>query len=250
LEAAARRYEALYAKFKSESGALDSAITALEGKIAKSSEELEAKKREIEENERKITSIKPTIDAINTLLRSFGFMNFNLVESTESGFYEVKRPDGSDAKKTLSEGEKSFITFLYFYYLVGGSFSSSGGTNDRVVVFDDPVSSLDADILFIVCNLIKKVVAEMRSGTSPIKQILVLTHNIYFHKEVTFDKTRDGLGTALKDETFWVIRKISQRSELWSSMENPIKSSYELLGERLGRNHHRIRRSRTSCAEF
>jgi hypothetical protein len=37
------------------------------------------------------------------------------------------------------------------------------------------------------------------------------------------------LGTALKDETFWVIKKTSQRSELWSSKENPIKSSYELL---------------------
>lgn len=192
----------IYTKFKSESGALDAAITALEGKIAKSSEGLEAKQAEIEENEKKITSIKPTIDAINRLLKSFGFMNFHLVESTESGFYEVKRPDGSVAKKTLSEGEKSFITFLYFYYLVGGSFSSSGGTNDGIVVFDDPVSSLDADILFIVCNLIKKVVSEMRSGASPIKQVFVLTHNIYFHKEVTFDKTRDVLGTALKDETF------------------------------------------------
>jgi wobble nucleotide-excising tRNase len=218
----------LYTKFKSESGGLDSAITALEEKISKSTEELGAKKAEIEENERKITSIKPTIDAINKLLKSFGFTNFHLVESAESGFYEVKRLDGSDAKKTLSEGEKSFITFLYFYYLVGGSFSSSGGTNDRVVVFDDPVSSLDADILFIVCNLIKNVVSEMRSGTSSIKQVFVLTHNIYFHKEVTFDKKRNA-ATARSDETFWVVRKTSQRSELMPFAENPIKSSYELL---------------------
>ncbi len=218
----------IFTKFKTDSGALDSAINALETKIGKSSTELEAKQSEIEENEKKITSIKPTIDAINKLLKSFGFTNFHLVESAESGFYEVKRPDGSDAKKTLSEGEKSFITFLYFYYLVEGSFSSSGGTNDRVVVFDDPVSSLDADILFIVCNLIKKVVAEMRTGTSPIKQVFVLTHNVYFHKEVTFDKKRSA-GKAKADETFWVVRKSSARSVLVSHDENPIKSSYELL---------------------
>lgn len=218
----------VYTKFKSESGALDAAITALEGKIAKSSQELESKQAEIEDNAKKITSIKPTIDAINKLLKSFGFTNFHLVESAASGFYEVKRPDGSDAKKTLSEGEKSFITFLYFYYLVGGSFNSSGGVNDRVVVFDDPVSSLDADILFIVCNLIKKVISEMRSGTSAIKQVFVLTHNIYFHKEVTFDKKRKAT-TARSDETFWVVRKTLQRSELMPFAENPIKSSYELL---------------------
>lgn len=221
--------KAIYDKFKGKYGGLGKAIASLESQIEAEIKNFDGKQEEIEENERKITSIKPTIDAINKLLKSFGFSNFHLVESSGGGFYEVKRADGSDAKRTLSEGEKSFITFLYFYYLVGGSFSSSGGTNDRIVVFDDPVSSLDADILFIVCNLIKKVVSEMRSDTSPIKQVFVLTHNVYFHKEVTFDKNRDGLGTALKDETFWVVRKTSQRSELWSSKENPIKSSYELL---------------------
>ncbi len=218
----------IYNQFKTEANDLDKAITSLNGQIETEVKNLEAKQEEIEENERKITSIKPTIDAINKLLKSFGFTNFHLAEGEESGFYEVKRADGSDAKRTLSEGEKSFITFLYFCYLIRGSFNSSGGTNDKVVVFDDPVSSLDADILFIVCNLIKHIVTEMRSGTSPIKQVFVLTHNIYFHKEVTFDKKRSG-ATARSDETFWVVRKTSDRSQIVPFNENPIKSSYELL---------------------
>lgn len=218
----------IYNQFKTEANDLDKAITSLNGQIETEVKNLEAKQAEIEENERKITSIKPTIDAINKLLKSFGFTNFHLAEGEESGFYEVKRADGSDAKRTLSEGEKSFITFLYFCYLIRGSFNSSGGTNDKVVVFDDPVSSLDADILFIVCNLIKHIVTEMRSGTSPIKQVFVLTHNIYFHKEVTFDKKRSG-ATARGDETFWVVRKTSDRSQIVPFNENPIKSSYELL---------------------
>jgi len=220
--------KAIYDKFKAETRGLDKAIASLKGQIEKETKNLSDKQENIEENERKITSIKPTIDVINKLLKSFGFTNFHLVESSDGGFYEVKRADGSDAKRTLSEGEKSFITFLYFYYLVGGSFSSSGGTNDKIVVFDDPVSSLDADILFVVCNLIKNIVAEMRSDTSPIKQVFVLTHNIYFHKEVTFDKRRSA-AEARSDETFWVVRKSSQRSELMPFAENPIKSSYELL---------------------
>jgi wobble nucleotide-excising tRNase len=218
----------IYDKFKAETGGLDKAITSLKVQIESTEISFAAKQEEIEENERQITSIKPTIDAINKLLKSFGFTNFHLVESSAGGFYEVKRADGSDAKRTLSEGEKSFITFLYFYYLVGGSFSSSGGSSDKIVVFDDPVSSLDADILFIVCNLIKTVIAEMRTGKSAIKQIFVLTHNIYFHKEVTFDKNRSA-SHARSDETFWVVRKTSQRSELVQFVENPIKSSYELL---------------------
>lgn len=218
----------VYEKYKREAGNLEKAITSLESQIAKERENFNAKQEEIEANERKITSIKPTIDTINKLLNSFGFTNFHLIESSGGGFYEVKRADGSDAKGTLSEGEKSFITFLYFYHLVGGSFSSSGGTNDKIVVFDDPVSSLDADILFIVCNLIKAVITEMRTGTSAIKQVFVLTHNIYFHKEVTFDKNRSA-AIARSDETFWIVRKTSQRSELTPFAENPVKSSYELL---------------------
>lgn len=219
----------IYEKYKAEAKGLDKAITSLSSQLDEKRERLKIKQGEINENERKITSIKPTLDAINRLLTSFGFANFCLVESSQHGFYEVKRADGSDAKQTLSEGERSFITFLYFYHLINGSFSSSGGTNDKVVVFDDPVSSLDSDILFIVSNLIKKVIFDMRSGASAIKQVFILTHNIYFHKEVTFDSTKSDRDKARKDETFWVIRKESKRSALRQFEHNPIKSSYELL---------------------
>ncbi|MFH0083694.1 AAA family ATPase, partial [Pseudomonas aeruginosa] len=72
---------------------------------------------------------------------------------------------GMDAKETLSEGERTFVTFLYFYHLLKGSDSESGVTTDRIVVFDDPVSSLDSDILFIVSSLIKALFDEVRQGT-------------------------------------------------------------------------------------
>ena len=50
---------------------------------------------------------------------------------------------------------RNFVSFLYFYHLLKGSWSESGVTTDRVVVIDDPVSSLDADVLFIVSTLIR-----------------------------------------------------------------------------------------------
>ncbi len=220
--------KAIYDVFKPASSGLDSAITKLDDQIKTRTEELDAKREDIAENERKITSIKPTLDAINKLLKSFGFINFYLAESTASGFYEVKRHSGDDAKPTLSEGEKSFITFLYFYHLIKGSFTTSGTASDRVVVFDDPVSSLDSDILFIVCDLIKGVVKEMTAGGSSIKQIFILTHNIYFHKEISFNKNRNG-AQAMKHETFWIIRKSAEGSVLVPYPENPITSGYELL---------------------
>jgi wobble nucleotide-excising tRNase len=100
-------------------------------------------------------------------------------------------------------------------------------TTDRVVVFDDPVSSLDSDILFIVGSLIKGLFNEVRAETVHIKQVFVLTHNVYFHKEVTFNPKRAN--QAMNEETFWVVRKIGLVSKVEKHNSNPIKTSYELL---------------------
>jgi wobble nucleotide-excising tRNase len=78
------------------------------------------------------------------------------------------------------------------------------------VVFDDPVSSLDSDILFIVSSLIKALFDEVRQGTAHIKQVFVLTHNVYFHKEVTFNARRTDRNAMRSEETFWVVRKSHQ----------------------------------------
>lgn len=214
--------------FNSKKTGLEKGIESLEEQIEDQTKEQREKEQEIRTLEKDTTSIQPTIDGINALLHSFGFTGFALAKSDRERFYKIQRPDGSDAKETLSEGEKSFITFLYFYHLLKGSESESGMTSDRVVVFDDPVSSLDSDILFIVSNLIKGVFDEVRSKTGTTKQVFVLTHNVYFHKEVSFNKNRCADGR-LKDETFWTVRKSKQQSKLRIHETNPIKTSYELL---------------------
>ena len=101
-------------------------------------------------------------------------------------------------------------------------------TTERVVVFDDPVSSLDSDILFIVGSLIKGLFDEVRLGTGHIKQIFVFTHNVYFHKEVTYSRRRPNNGV-LSEETFWIVKKPGLVSKLAAQTTNPIKTSYELL---------------------
>ncbi len=158
---------------------------------------------------------------------SFGFTGFKIAKSQNDGYYSIIRPDGSEAEKTLSEGEQSFVTFLYFYHLLKGSTSESGMTEDRIVVIDDPVSSLDSDILFIVSSLIKRVFGEVRADAGHIKQVFVLTHNVYFHKEITFNQKRTSV--AMNEETFWIVKKTDHGSVAEKHSDNPIKTSYELL---------------------
>ena len=82
----------------------------------------------------------PTRDFIPvTGLSSFGFTNFRLATSEDGAdLYRIVRADGSDVGRTLSEGEKGFITFLYFFNRIRGSMSQSGINSNRIVVFDDP----------------------------------------------------------------------------------------------------------------
>jgi wobble nucleotide-excising tRNase len=213
--------------YETKQKGLSKAIDSITEQIASKIGEKSTKAEELRMLEKNITSIQPTIDAINPLLSSFGFRGFSLAKAANGTCYKLVRADGTDAKETLSEGEKTFITFLYFYHLLKGSDSESGITNDRVVVFDDPISSLDSGILFIVGILIKGLFDEVRSGVGHIKQIFVLTHNVYFHKEVTFNPKR--VQDAMKEETFWTIKKTDLVSKIQKHNSNPIKTSYELL---------------------
>ncbi len=213
--------------YETKKSELDKAMANLKTQVQLKQTAKREKEDEIRALEREVTSIQPTIDAINGLLASFGFHGFSVAQAGNKRCYKLLRANGADAKDTLSEGEKTFVTFLYFYHLLKGSPSESGITSNRVVVFDDPVSSLDSDILFIVSTLIRKLCDDIRSGSTTVKQVFLLTHNVYFHKEVTFQKARGG-GT-LKDETFWTVRKSKDESQITKHSSNPIKSSYELL---------------------
>ena len=217
----------VYDSYKRRKTCLEAAIESLNQGIANKQIEKEKKISETRMLEKHLTSIQPTIDEINALLSSFGFTGFAISKSKKDGYYSIVRPDGTEAKETLSEGERSFVTFLYFYHLLKGSTSESGMTKNRIVVIDDPVSSLDNDILFIVSNLIKRLFGDVRSGTGHIKQVFVLTHNVYFHKEITFNQRRTS--GAMREETFWVVKKIDRFSVAKKHEDNPVKTSYELL---------------------
>lgn len=212
------------------------AIESLRGQIKTAGEARARAERELRELEKKATTVQPTVDAINDLLKSFGFKTFTLAKAVDQPNYKLVRHDGKDAKHSLSEGEKSFVTFLYFYHLIKGSDSDSGAARDRVVVFDDPVSSMDSDVLFIVSSLIRALFDDMKKGQGYIKQVFVLTHNVYFHKEVCFASpqrkggAKGGNGVERNlGRTYWVVRKSPGGPLLERFDDNPIKTSYELL---------------------
>jgi len=215
-------------QYQADKNNLYVAITAITKKMTDKMKERDEKVRDIAVLERQVTSIVPTRDAMNRLLSTFGFTGFKLIACSDNKGYQIVREDGTLAVDTLSEGEKSFVVFLYFYHLLKGSQTSSGVTANRIVVIDDPVCSLDNEVAFIVGSLVRELINEARTDTSNIKQVFVFTHNIYFHKDVTRASNRQRQDR-LRHETFWIIKKRNGISLVEGHDNNPIKSSYELL---------------------
>lgn len=182
--------------------------------------------------------------SINVLLDNSGFEGFHLrAKDGVANTYEVIRPDGTVAEK-LSEGERNFIAFLYYYHLVKGSLNSEA-VKDKIVVIDDPVSSMDSGALFIVSALVREMIEVCYNNTDYrshkvdgdyIKQIFILTHNVYFHKEITHHQAK-----RYHSVSFYMIRKIenissvklcvrqSQRVPTEQENYNPIQNSYAAL---------------------
>ena len=172
------------------------------------------------------STIENAITEVNKILLSFSFTGFKLEKAQDNRNYKIIRADGSDVRETLSEGEQRFITFLYFYQLIKGNIDGKSSTKRKIIVIDDPISSLDSNILFIVSTLVKTIIADCLSGNSLIDQVFILTHNIYFHQEVAFKSARESISS---NECFWIIRKKDNISNIEISDKNKIQTSYELL---------------------
>jgi len=209
-------------EYQEKKTALNKSINALQSKIDAKINENRSLVFEINELEKQMTSITPTLNYINKVLESFGFNNFKLAKMPDDRSYKLVRMDGADVKNTLSEGEKSFLAFLYFYNLLKGSQNESGASVDKIVVIDDPICSLDNDILYIVSKLIRELCDDIKKKRTTIKQIFILTHNVHFHKVVTFEQE-------CNQTSFWLVKKRGFETKVEHCKVNPIKSGYELL---------------------
>ncbi|WRE83751.1 AAA family ATPase [Helicobacter pylori] len=205
---------------------LEKGINNLEKAISENQEEVKKLENEIKELEKNMVSTKPIVNEINTLLKGYGFTNFGLACTEDEKFYRIQREDDQLVGETLSEGEVTFITFLYYYHLAKGSLKENDISKNKVLVIDDPISSLDSNILFIVSVLVKDLMKEAMEEKTNIKQVIILTHNTYFYKEITLEcdlKRYQG------KYSFWIIKKDNNVSKIKDYKENPIKNSYELL---------------------
>jgi wobble nucleotide-excising tRNase len=137
--------------------------------------ELEAKRQELlDETEnlaREVVEHRRSAEELNDDLRKYLGHDELRLEIKDTG-YAVTR--SGTLATSLSEGEMTAIALLYFLAsLHDRRFDLKNG----VIVLDDPVSSLDANALYLAFGFI-------RERTKEAAQLLILTHNFAFFRQV------------------------------------------------------------------
>lgn len=197
-------------------------------------------KQNIEILRSQTVNTKDAIDNINLILKNSGFEGFEIAEKDKVNNisrYYLKRLNSTNTDpifSSLSEGEKNFISFLYFYELcLGTDDLQANGNKKKIIVIDDPVSSLDSQSLFIVSTLIHELVQRKSDNNRPdrmlfkntnIAQVFILTHNLYFYKEVSFDKR-----PICTDYWHFKISKLNNQTLITGNYNKSVFDDYSLM---------------------
>lgn len=214
--------------YKEKSSPIDKAISSLTIKIKNNVKQLEEKTDERNKLRSKSLSSFKIADEINQLLELCHFTSFKIQASTDNQGYRIVRENNEPADvETLSEGERTFITFLYYIRSLG-TVPLENEKELLVAVIDDPISSVDGDVMFVVSALLRDLVSRVQRGEhNRVVQVLLLTHNSRFHNEVAYIHRR-GNSNNIK---FYRLRKLPERKSTVEDCgtRNPIRSAYQQL---------------------
>ena len=210
-------------------------------KIELIKEEVEQLIQQNSELRMQTVNTKEAVDNINQILKNSGFMGFEILEKDKvnniSQYYlaRIGAMPEENIFNSLSEGEKNFISFLYFYQLcLGTTDILANSSKKKIIVIDDPVSSMDSQVLFIVSTLVNRLITyhgktklEKKDFlNNTINQVFILTHNYYFYKEVAMDKR-----PICKSQSHYLISKNTHNESEISKREYKERDDYSLMWE-------------------
>ena len=151
------------------------------------------KKKELEQNlaeyRSQVDKLKPkaekeAIERINKKLRLKVSWELDHVDDDNLGYYRIKEGERYRSVKQLSTGEKNVIAFLYFIERLEEV--KEGRKKNKIIVFDDPMSSNDDKMQYLIIWELQKLYQNKdRDKFDSNRDIMVvLTHNVHFYLNV------------------------------------------------------------------
>ncbi|WP_201764763.1 AAA family ATPase [Leadbettera azotonutricia] len=181
-------YDQTISNFLNEKSQSEIKVGKIKEKLSTISTELSKKKQYITEQQKKTVNIDEAVRVISDELIDLGIDSFKIEKHTDVLYKITRINEKGDTFKTLSEGEKMIISFLYFIELCKGKKSASDTNTGKIIVIDDPISSLSHIYVFNIGLLIKN---NFTNPKSQYDQVIILTHSLYFFYELTFTKQED-----------------------------------------------------------
>jgi len=123
-----------------------------------------------------------------------------------------------NAKECLSEGDKSTIALAFFL----SKLDIDPNRQDKILIFDDPLSSLDTNRRTYTIGIIRALFHQM-------KQVVVLSHNEYFLHEIGKDFGNAVKNTLRITETFAAKASVIEECDLDSLVKNDYFKHIEAL---------------------
>ena len=203
----------------------------IETEIKANEKAINQQKLIIIEKQKDVVNRQDAIDNINIGLTNLGIDSFS-IEPFDDALYQIKRGEESNnVFKSLSEGEKMIISFLYFIEECKGRKSADESEKRKIVVIDDPISSLSHIYVF---NIGRLIVNEFLSSNK-YEQIFVLTHSLYFFYELAKkpvkieilneDETKKEIK---KEQKLFRITKTDGSSDISIMKYNEIQNDYQM----------------------
>lgn len=229
----------LVTTFVKEKEVVEKKVNGLRNRIEKQKRFSDHYEVDLRQLRAQTTSSEAAIQTINEMLEMSQFHSFKLekAQTTKDG-YRIVREDGRTADiATLSEGERTFITFLYFYHSLS-EVRQDEETERICAVIDDPISSLDGDIMFVVSALTRELIRSVRENKHDrVSQVVLLTHNTRFHEEVSYSHKAEES----REVKFYRIRKFSPEPNQIQDcgQKNPIRSTYQELWDEVADAYQR-----------
>jgi wobble nucleotide-excising tRNase len=125
-----------------------------------------------------------------------------------------------NAKESLSEGDKSTIALAFFL----SKLDIDPNKPDKVLIFDDPLSSLDTKRRTYTIGLIRQLFQDL-------KQVVVLSHNEYFLHEIGKNIGASQKSTLRIKENFLTKASIIEVCDLEELVKNDYFKHIEALEE-------------------
>lgn len=212
-------YDQTLSSYKADNSELQNKESGIIAEQSAKVQETTTTNQSISTLRKQTVNIEEAIDNINSALIEIGIVGFSVVKHGES-LYKIARADAdSDAFHSLSEGEKTVISFLYFIELCKGEKTAETSPKKKVVVIDDPISSLSHLYIFNIGQLIKKTFF----NSIGYDQVIIFTHSLYFFYELTYTNKEK------RDETqnLYRIIKNSNGSSIVSMKYEEIQNDYQ-----------------------